>query len=434
MKQWQETVQRQKKILTDSARGSGQTGTSAVQFEFLRNQPPAPNPYREFDDADDDDMQSSQTIEANRSFNASRNASNTSLRSATGFSSRMANPKFPFQDGGGLSLDTNIAAAGHSPGEFPGNSYFSPTNDSPISTRSRESQQTMYSFTRTQTAAAGWPHEENKHRTAPAIGRAPSREGPVGPDSYMVNGRSATRPSLPVMPASQYNQQQLTATQSRLRSASTPNIHDPNAPGARRPPVENVPVPPIPPNMAQMRGHVNRSHTSSPVDGQLPIRTANHSPSVHKDRSRFYGQPNHVQQPQRQAPTSEPYVDSMAPLTQTSSVSSNDYMDDELFIPPQLKVVIWFEGGHVTIVVPSTIRHRSLTDRIDSKMAKVTGASIASGSARLRYKDSDGDSLAVLSDEDVSEAIDDWSTQHKDLIREGIFPDFELFWQTISSS
>ena len=436
MKKWQETVQRQKKYLTETARGSGQTGTSNIEFESLRNQPTGPNPYRETDDGDDEEMQYGQIIEPNMSFNASRNASNTSLRSATGLSNRMP-PKFPLADnGGGLTLNTDIAGAGQSPGEFPGNSYFSPTNDSPISQRSRESQQTMYPFLRTQTAVAGWTHEENKHRTAPAMGRAPSREGSIGPDGYVMNGRSVTRPSLPVMPASQYNQHELTATQSRLRSASTPNIHDPNAPGARRAgngqmhtPVENVPVPPIPPHMAQMRGPINRSQTTSPIDGQLPVRSAHHSPSVHKDRHRYYDQPNHYQPTQRQPPTSEPYIDGMIPLSQTSSMDT-DNGDDRIPYPPQFKVTIWFEPApsHVTIVVSSSIKYRLLIDRIDSKMAKIHSPSLARGSARLRYKDSDGDTVTILSDEDVQLAIDDWGSVNEDQLREGIYPDFQLYW------
>ena len=113
-----------------------------------------------------------------------------------------------------------------SPGDFPGNSYFSPTNDSPTSTRSI-SQQSFSQFTRQQTAAGHWPHEENKHRAAPAIGLAPSREGPASPNSYVLSGRAVTRPSLPVMAASQHPQQQL-IQQNRLRSASTPDIHNPN--------------------------------------------------------------------------------------------------------------------------------------------------------------------------------------------------------------
>lgn len=437
MKRWQEAVQRQKKILTESNRGSGQTGTSTTEFEYLKSQPAVSNPYRE-DDVDDDDTYSNQVTGQNHSqFAVSRNASSNSLRSISGQSSRMAPPKIPLQDhgngvyGASLSLNTNVPPAGISPGEFAGNSYFSPSNDSPVSIRSSH-QQSMFSFQRTQTSVGGngWT-EGDKHRTAPAMGRAPSREGPGPPNSYMINGRTVTRPSLPVMGPSQCpQQQQLTAAQSRLRSASTPDIHNPNAPDARRPGNENVPVPPIPAHMTQMRAPLNRSQTSSPVDGQLPIRSANQSPSArirhHQDQS-SYNQHEH-----RLPPTSEPFIDSPINLSQSTSMDSTETRNDNgIPYPSQLKVIIWFDPApsRVTIVVPIIIKHRSLIDRIDSKMVKISPASIARGTARLRYKDSDGDLLTITSDEDVQLSIEDWGTSNEGQLRDGIVPDFQLYWQ-----
>ena len=429
MKKWQETVQRQKKILTESSRSSGQTGTSATEFAYLKNQPTMENPYRE-DDYDEDDNSSSQTITQSRShFASSRNASSTSLRSMSAQPGRMAPPKFPLQEhvngtfAPPLTLNTNLPPGGPSPGEFPGNSYFSPANDSPISTRSI-SQQSMYPFPRTQTPGGGWTREESKHRTAPAAPRAPSRDGTGPPNSYVLDGRTITRPSLPAIAGSSYTQQQLTATQSRLRSASTPDIH--NAPGARRDQTqgpENVPVPPIPAHMVSMRVPVNRSETASPVEGHLPARSANHSPSIHRDRlnRQFNDLSMYDRQGQRLPPTSDPYGD---PLIETEQEAGIPY-------PTQLKVTIWFDPSpsHVTIVVPIIIKHQSLIDRIDNKMVKISPASIAQGTARLRYKDSDGDIVTIRSDEDVNLAIEDWGTVNEGQIRDGIIPDFQLYWQ-----
>ncbi len=444
MKRWQETVQRQKKTLTESARGSGQTGTSTTEFSYLRSQPTVENPYREEDDADDDETQSSQNMtQAKSHFAVSRNPSSTSLRSIAGQPGRVGQPKFPPQEPANgvyvpsLSLNTNVPPGGPSPNEFPGNSYFSPSNDSPVSMRST-SQQSMYAFPRSQTPGGGWTHDEvNKHRTAPAIGRAPSCEGPGPPNSYVINGRTVTRPSLPVMAASQYPQQQLAATQSRLRSASTPDIHNPNAPGARHQgngQAEAVPVPPIPPHMAQMRAPYNRSQTTSPVDGQLPIRSANQCPSLQRDRQmrQYQDQTTYDRQGQRMPPTSDPYMATPTQLSRENSMGGSEDGDDGgIPYPTQLKVSIWFDPSpsHVTIVVPIIIKHRSLIDRIDSKMAKVSSASIAKGSARLRYKDSDGDLITIRSDEDVQLSIEDWGTVNEEQIREGVVPDFQLYWQ-----
>lgn len=447
MIKWRDTVQAQKKSLCDQARNSGQTGTSATEFNYMKDQVLSKNPYQEDEDMEEEEVISQIVGPTQSSFTVSRNPSSNSLRSIAG-PTRMAPPKFPLAEHGNgmyappLSLNTNVPpGTAASPGEFPGNSYFSPTNDSPTSTRST-SQQSFSQFTRQQTAAGHWPHEENKHRTAPAMGRAPSREGPAPPNSYVVNGRTVTRPSLPVMAASQNPQQ------SRLRSASTPDIHNLNAPGARRQgashlptQAENVPMPPIPSHMVQGRAPLNRSQTSSPVESQLPIRSATQSPSVHRDRAhRQYQEPiGYDRQGQRLQQSFESetrdyhhghYAEEPTQLTpqntETSS-SANSIMD----YPNQLKVRVRFdpEPSHVTIVVPTFIKHRSLTDRIDSKMAKVTAASIAKKTARLRYEDSDGDMVRIETDEDVHLAIEDWATQNERQILEGPAPDFELQWQ-----
>ena len=451
MIKWRDTVQAQKKNLCEQARDSGQTGTSATEFNSMRDMP-LQNPYQEDEDMEEEEQQSSQTVgPTHSSFTVSRNPSSNSLRSIAG-PGRMAPPRLPLAEHGHgngmyappLSLNTNVAPGTASPGDFPGNSYFSPTNDSPTSIRST-SQQSFSQFTRQQTVSSHWPHEENKHRTAPAMGRAPSREGPAPPNSYVVNGRTVTRPSLPVMAASQNPQQQL-IQQSRLRSASTPDIL--NAPGARRPgnshlpaQAENVPMPPIPSHMVQGRGPLNRSQTSSPVDIQLPIRSATQSPSAHRDRShRQYQEPiSYDRQGQRMQQSFENgareyhhghYAEEPTQLTPQSSetsASANSIVD----YPNQLKVRVKFdpEPSHVTIVVPTVIKHRSLTDRIDSKMAKVTTASIAKRTARLRYEDSDGDMVSIETDEDVHLAIEDWAAQNERQIHEGPAPDFELHWQ-----
>lgn len=444
MKKWQEAVQHQKKTLNEMARSSGHTGTSATEFAYLRSQPTVENPYREEDEDYEDDTQSSHASNLGRSqFAVSRNPSSTSLRSISGQPGRMAPPKFPLQEHGNgsftpaLSLNTNVPPGGPSPGEFPGNSYFSPSNDSPISMRSG-SQQGMYPFPRNQVPGGGWVHEQNKHQTAPAMGRAPSRDGPGPPNSYILNGRTVTRPSLPAMAASQYPQQQLAAAQNRLRSASTPDISHQNGPGVRgqgssqlHTTAENVPVPPIP---AHMRAPINRSQTASPVEGQLPIRSANQHPSLQRDRhNRQYQDHTVPDRPdQRLPPTSDPYSDTPIQLNQSASMSSSESEHASgIPYPAQLKVTIWFDPSpsRVTIVVPIIIKHRSLIDRIDSKMVKVSSASIAKGTARLRYKDSDGDIVTIRSDEDVHLAIEDWGMANEEQIRKGIVPDFQLYWQ-----
>lgn len=438
MIKWRDTVQMQKKVLTDIGRTSGQTVTSTTEFVSMKNMPRSENPYREEDDVEEDDAQGSQAAGTRKSaFPVSRNASNTSLRSIsgqiTGPPPRMAPSRIvPPEHGNGsyappLTLNTNIPAGTNSPGEFAGNSYFSPSNESPVSTRSN-SQANMYPFPRQPAPSGGWSQENSKHRTAPAMGRAPSREG--GP---------YTRPSLPAMAiaAPQHPQHPPTMAQSRLRSASTPDIPNANGSGARRQPngqllpsSENVPVPPIPSNM---RMPVNRSQTTSPISNPLPIRKATQSPSVQQMSYDSQGQRllhRNEDVPQRHTQSNFSNNVSHAQLAQSNSTPTSSASDDEIPYPQQLKVKIFFEPApsHVTIVVALNIKHKSLIDRIDQKMVKISSASINKGTARLRYRDAEGDLLSIQTDDDVVEAIEEWGTRHEQQLREGIFDDFELHW------
>ncbi|KAI4163177.1 MAG: hypothetical protein LQ342_003305 [Letrouitia transgressa] len=470
MNRWREKVRQQKQTLCDSVRGSGQLSTSETIFTSMRHQGQLENPYVERDDVEEDDDSSTILASGQSEFAMSRNASSNSLRSTATLVNqpnsnlaRLPPPRFPFPDHSGgshpLSLNTNVPPSTDSPGDFPGNSYFSPSADSPSSLRS-SNQAGMYPFPRQGTPVGHWGHEESKHRTAPAGSAPSSRDGPqLGPlNTYQINGRTGIRPSLPVMTAAQTAQaaQQLAATQSRMRSASTPNIHDPNAPhsnvaGPRRyangqvqPPDDNVPVPPIPSHMVQMRGTLNRSQTSSPTNGMQPARSATQSPMLQQNRAprQHIDQNGHDQaqyQRQQQSAQAEPRSANnhgVAPLAviKPPPVPTQGLLDDEIPYPSQLKVKIYFDppGSHVTIVVPIIIKHRSLIDRIDSKMAKVhTNASISRGTARLRYKDQDDDFVTIGSDEDVQLAIEDWGQVHEEKLRDNIISDFELHWQQI---
>ncbi|KAL9099029.1 MAG: hypothetical protein Q9163_005414, partial [Psora crenata] len=430
MTEWQEMVQKQKNKLSDAARKSGQNSTSATEFSYMRNQPRPPNPYHEADDLDDDEEHSSHAarVPGKPEGSERRNASNTSLRSMGGQpgGNRMQYTRLPPEDQGNahfgpsLSLNTSITPGGPSPGEFAAQSYFSPTMDSPISTRS-SSQASMYGFSRQQAPHPGWSYENGKHRTAPAMPRAPSREGPP----------PSTRPSLPAMATAQHPGSQLSQNPSRHRSASTPDI---NGPGPRRQPngqlqsPDNIPVPPIPYNV---RVPINRSQTTSPFDAQLPIRGATQSPAIQQPSYDNHGQRIHSRhdiEPSRQ--TTGEAASKISPLSQTNMGLTIPSDRDSMY-PSQLKVKVFFNPApsHVTIVVPITIKYRTLIDRIDSKMVRISSASIAGGSARLKYKDRDNDLIVIKTDEDVGDAIEEWGAVHEPRLRQGITDDFELFWQ-----
>ncbi|KAL8896617.1 MAG: hypothetical protein Q9207_007632 [Kuettlingeria erythrocarpa] len=468
MNKWRDQVQKQKQSLGDSARGSGQTGTSETMFTSMKNLALLENPHLQSEDLEEDDDssyyststytqsnhgQSNGILESSMSRNASSNSLRTMNTQVGGMTGRLPPSRLPNLDhvAAGqppLSLNTNITPGSNTPGEFPGNSYFSPAADSPSSTRS-SSQAAMYPFPRQGTPVDHWSHEDKKHKTAPAA----SRDGPVSINGYHMNGRTVMRPSLPAMPPSQAATaaQHLAMTQ-RMRSASTPNIHDPNAApgnssGGRRyangqvqPTIDNVPVPPIPSHMAHMRIAPNRSQTSSPTNGGLASRVATQSPMLQRDRPGQHGDQSnyhpathrqHPSQSDQRPPTSGGYPPANITVLRSPPMPMHTTSENEIPLPSQLKVKIWFQPSpsHVTIVVPIVIKHRSLIDRIDSKMVKISSASISKGTARLRYKDIDDDFVTITSDEDVQLAIEDWGQANEDDLRNGDVRDFELHWE-----
>lgn len=455
MNTWRDQVQLLKKTLTESARSSGQTGTSETEFLSMKDQNSLKNPYID-EDAEDEDYQTSSVVPGSAVFTKSRNSSSTSLRSAAIHPNGTTRPpRFPLPDPAGayappLSVMTNLPPGMDSPGEVAGNSYFSPGGDSPQSTRS-SSQASMYGFQRQTTPRLS--NDDGKHRTAPAMARAPSRDGNRPLNGYTLEGRTVLRPSLPVMAGPQTAHQQLTMTQSRLRSASTPDIHANGgrpryANGQLQPPVD-VPVPPIPSHMAQHRAPVNRSQTSSPTNGNLPIRSNTHSPMLHRDRPQRQhqdqnGYDQQMQQRLQAIPDNTPrqyfegtYADASLDLvnatTSPKPAASTPLLAGGASYPPQLKVKVYFEPqpSHVTIVVPIVIKCQILTDRIDSKMQKVTNASIAQGTAKLKYRDSEGDKISIQTDSDIFLAIEDWGDSHAEQLKSAVVPEFSLLWEEL---
>ncbi|KAL8813478.1 MAG: hypothetical protein Q9223_007022 [Gallowayella weberi] len=455
MNKWRDQIQQQKQVLyeqaKEQAKKSGQAGTSETVFTSMNTQSQPENPYLQNEEIEDEEHPTYTPTIGNTEFAVSRNASSNSLRNAaTQNGSRGPPSRLAFAEHGlqpPLSLNTNVTAAAESPGDFPGNSYFSPSADSPSSTRS-SSQAGVFPFPRQGTPVNHWPHEDNKHRTAPATSVSSSRDGNGLLNAYQLNGRTVLRPSLPVMPANQASHaaQQLAMAQNRMRSASTPNIHDPvavnaNGAGARRyangqvqPTVDNVPVPPIP---SHMRAPLNRSQTSSPTNNLPGARSATQSPMPplgrpgHHAEQAIYNQNPSQRHPGSQLHTQGGYSPAPIQVLRSPPMPLHPASDDQIPYPSQLKVKIWFDPApsHVTIVVPIVIKHRSLIDRIDSKMVKISSASISKGTARLKYKDMEDDFVTIGSDEDVQLAIEDWGQAHEDNLREGIVSDFELHWE-----
>lgn len=386
--------------------------TSETEFTYLQNVPKISNPYQQ--DYEEEELSRETSLFSD--FSMSRTTSSTSLRtrSATNGSGGSNRTRVPVDN-----LHIQTANGGTmSPGERGGNSYFSPTE--PQSTRS--SQSTMLSYGRPGLPSGNWNEDPSNRYTAPAMSRVPSRDG-TSPQYY--NPTRAQRPSLPTYPY-QYSQ----SGQARLRSASSPDFH--NQANGKYPPghshmmqtVDNVPVPPIPAHMAGMRAPVNRSQNNSPTNSvQSGLRSGGGPTSPYRPpvaTASPYPDMTHYGYPQ--------YTPGIMPQ---SSFSSAVTQDEDPPMPTQLKARVNFDNNYVTLVVASNILFRSLTDRVDAKLARFTDRSIGNNSVRLRYQDEDGDFITIDSDEAVQLAFMEWRDQHQDMLASGQVGEIQLFCQAI---
>ncbi|KAF2842080.1 hypothetical protein M501DRAFT_1022208 [Patellaria atrata CBS 101060] len=444
MRKWATQIDTQRRQWKDNSRNSARTqqsSTSQTEFTYMINQGALENPYRQ-DDEEEEELTG--TTYAPVDLNITRTGSSTSLRSrsATGDSGppmnstdpRAAPPRFPMISGP-LSLQTQRMPGAPSPGERPGDSYFSPVVETPLSSRTSSSSTSTFPFPRQQTPMNGWHHEEHNRFTAPAMGRTTSRES--------SSIRNPQRPSLP--PGSSYATSM--SSQARLRSASSPDIQ--NSAGQRRPsngaiqpPVPEVPPIPFPTHHAYHHGLVNRSLNNSPnFAHQLPARSATQSPSVQRERVVPAHNPfEHGPMPPRSTPfartgTPGSLMDPPRNLTpasmETRTLSpplAGSTLDSEG--PSQLKVKVVFKtvGQSMTLVVPMNISYSTLRGRIDMKVSRVTDNqwSLLDGTLKLKYKDDDGDLVTIQSDEDVQTAFENWKEQQRDQISGGSLGEITL--------
>ena len=418
LKKWQNMIETQRSSCLMEAK---QRGTSDTQLHSLAGMQ-MENPYANYDDEDDIPRMSNYSGSTYvgmggayySEFSMSRNASSTSLRSrsATGGSGGNGNPhlsqgrsRVPTGDMGLPPLNTRVPP--QSNGDYPPNeSYFSPIDrDTPpgsASTRS-SSQSAFPGFHRGHPSVTGLPPGvENYRNTAPAMAR--NAQG----NPYLSRQGPGSRPSLPPNAVQ-------SAQMNRMRSASSPDIH-PNVQASRKyTSGEGIPnVPPIPSYVTQKMPGPNRSQNNSPSNGgPMPIRTTTPTQYAPQHGARppmpshnyTYDQ-SYNQDPRK--PGHAPSLSTGRPLSPIPAAVS----ESDNYMPSQLKAKVCYEDNYVSMIIPSNIQFRSLTDRIDAKLSRFTNHSIASGSVRLRYRDEDGDFILIDSDEGVHEALIDWREAH----------------------
>jgi cell division control protein 24 len=437
MKKWSTAVDAQRKMYAaDREHSAGAADAPPPDFAWMREQAVAlPNPYAQQDDDDEEEFNGPSPAYAQQSsFNVTRNASSTSLRSrsTTGESTqslagmvRAPPPRFPMIPTPPLSLQTQVQNQMPSPIQRSGDSYFSPVAESPTS---RSSQTSVYPFPRQGTPQGGW--EESNRYTAPAIARAPSRDSQPLSNSYQMNGRNPQRPSLPVM-ASQSSQP--IASQQRSRSYSTPDINAPNGAVRRQP--NGGPVPAVPGIPAHLHpaydAGIPRSNNNSPSNG-IPIRSSSQSPGAQRERlaqhPSHYNTPQYLRSNTIQMPMSASEGRAMPPSLLNAVSGLGD-----MPLPTQLKVKVNCDGNYVTLVVAFNITYQSLIDRIDAKVGRFSNNAIARGTMRLRYQDEDGDFVTIESDDDIQIAFQEWRETQKNSFHTGQLGEIELFCASVEN-
>ncbi|KAF4122033.1 hypothetical protein GMORB2_7626 [Geosmithia morbida] len=459
MRKWADGLEVQRKQNGPRISGGGSDG---LPDDFTWNRYQArnlENPYLQQQDEEDDDEHEygpatapaqfpvpSQPVLMPRTSSSSslrqRSATNESTQSLAGIA-RAPPPRFPMPPPPApLSLQIQSANGAVSPGSRVTDSYFSPIDNSPASSRTSNASGLFSNFP---PSKAGTPQpmwDDNNRYTAPAMPRAPSRDE-NSPNPGAMNGRNPRGPSLPAM-ATQHS----AAQQQRSRSYSTPDI---NAPGGvrQRQASQGGSVPAVPGIPQHLHDNtIPRSQTSSPRN-DLPIRTNTQSPGaqqrMHQHSGSLGGQmgqfptqpiyPRGSQPPapnpvrvdaaaanQRAMSTSLGSANPLAspPATSPMGVNANGGSSDMPF-PTQLKVRVNLDSGnYVTLVVAFNISYQSLIDRIDAKLARFTSNSIGKGVLKLQYRDEDGDYIVIQSDDDIQIAFMEWRDGMKSMYSGGV--------------
>ena len=436
MQKWYNTLLEQKSRWTNIARmsDSGRPSTSATEFTYMQAQN-LENPYQQKHGEEEDDEFETNTVvspdsHASYPSASSWTASNSSLRSraATNDSGpvapgvgRMAPPRFAPGSMPAPHLFLKTGQPNNSPASPAPNfaeSYFSPVEESPMSSRTSAASSHMY-FNQ-QGSHSGSGHERY---TAPLPYRSGSREAMNGyPQNARASGRAAAYSQGPSSQSGSGN---------RNRSASSPNMNEANrrVMNSARPPMPEGPMPShMQHSAAAVRAQNNSPHLSN---GGIDERLGAGSPfDRERSQSRPYGDARFNTNPSSRSITPVTYNSVSPPLSSATPTLSD--MGMQLLPPPsQLKVKVHATaaGQVLTLVVPSNIAYQSLRDRIDAKLQRSTNISLTDkggNQVKLKYLD-DEDLVIIASDEDVQTAFETWREQRG----EGItgMGEIELFCQ-----
>lgn len=418
MKKWCSRIATQRQVCQDQARYTPRN--TDTEFHYMSSQPQMENPYREDDQQDDDDRHPPPSIgyAESANFPTSRNGSSTSLRSrsTTGESGPPMGTgrgmKPPLSNLPPLTIRSqNSAGFTSSPGERMGASYFSPGNDSPVSSRTSASSN-LFPPQR-QGSASTYPQPDDHRYTAPARERSSLAKDASGNYYATADNRAPSQPYAASL------------AQSRYRSASNPDVQHP----ANRRTVANAPpVPSVPHHLAHGSNNVNRSSNNSPLSPEK-ARQASGPRGYHADSSNLGYEDASARQEQYdpfRAITPLPIHTGHHGMV-SPPLGSASTLDGLPLQPSQLKVKVRVpsEGSAMTLVVGFNITFEKLKDRIDAKLQRNTNVLLSTGAVKLKYWDDD-EYISIQTDEDVQTAFETWKEQQQEDIV-GQLGEIELF-------
>lgn len=466
---WYARLLEQKKQWSEIARSSDSLkspGTSSTEFMYMQNQGHIENPYRQQDEEEDDDPNhvisptAYSSHHTSSDFSNSRQASSSSLRSRSTTNDsgpppngpgRMGPPRFApgTMPPPALGLRTQQLQSGfiNSPVADPrhGESYFSPTTESPAPSSRGSSQFSTFPFPSQLSSGNGYHTGGTERHTAPQPlpYRSSSREGINNPATYAQNQRGPPRPGYggPPPPGMQREG-------SRNRSVSSPNINEQQRRvlNSARPPMPEMPPSAYANQQLPYAHTISRSQSNSPHLPQgIDARVGNASPKLRdSSQNRAPGPPQGFgydgaglgKMDSRFAPPGSrsimpaPYGSREQTMTPPLP-SSTPMTSPDVPQPTQLKVKVHATaaGQVLTLVVPLNISYQSLKDRIDAKLQRSTNISLSDrgpNQVKLKYLDED-DYVSIQSDEDVQIAFETWREQRG--VGIGGMGEIELFCQ-----
>lgn len=390
------------------------TFSNADEFLYVQNGAQIENPYRNNGETYDGQTYPSR-LSSKEDLNSNLNQypSNSSLRSRSTTGDSGPSTRVPGAYAGApLTIRTKqLQGQAMSPQDRAGNSYFSPTADSPISSRTSSSSSIM-PFPRQVAPTNGWTGEDSNRYTAPApMTRALHNNPQNGYNPSDQRGIRAPGQSMPLHSSS--------LAQTRMRSASSPDVHSQQQQALSRLAIANAPpVPSVPAHLlVSQQPTVNRSPNNTPVHANgVPSRYPNDSPnpSLRQGSSTR----DHMSSRHHDSGSSRTYDSRSSTHTESSVGTFSPPIADSESPPPRsfqfkLKILVPSETSVFTLIAEPHINYMQLIDRLDKKLEKATNITMAKGRLKLQFRDDDdGEYITMQNDDDVQTMLDQWWDMH----------------------